>query len=524
MASASEPFDKPSAVPLVRMEDAAFRLGRNTVFENTDWEISPGRHWAVFGPNGAGKTTLVRGLCREITLCAGRIRYFFDSPKNGCPYEGRPYFVKNEIIRLSPETQHAMFGPFGGYHQARWQSFESKGVPTVAEWFVQHLDWPAASLHQHPALLQLGVSGLLEKQVLHLSNGEARRVALAAALMRRPHLLILDDPFCGLDAAGRAVFGEIIEGLLTAATPTIILITHRREEIGQDIEHGLFVKDMDIIRRGPIEHALAAAASEGRNNAPGAASADKASNATPAAFRKRQSAENTNPLIDMRRVTLRYQGRAVLSGIDWRVYPGQHWAVLGANGAGKSSLLSLILADNPQAYANEIYLFGYRRGAGESIWDIKQRIGWVAPELQGDFPKQASCFDVVCSGFYDTIGLYRTASAEQQQAAEAQLAAFDIPHLADRRMGDASTGEKRLVLLARALVKNPRLLVLDEPCQGLDADHRRDLVSRIDALCRNTAVTLIYVTHHRDELPPSITHVLKLEKGRLCSCGSWPPK
>jgi molybdate transport system ATP-binding protein len=194
--------------------------------------------------------------------------------------------------------------------------------------------------------------------------------------------------------------------------------------------------------------------------------------------------------------------------------------VLGPNGAGKSTLLSLINADNPRAYGNQIRLFGRPRGSGESIWDIKRAIGWVAPELQQYYPKQNTCADVVCSGVFDTIGLYRACTPEHRAAALAWMQAFHLNEIAEQSFGSVSAGEQRLVLFARALVKTPRLLVLDEPCQGLDAAHRATLVALIDHLCRQTGISLIYVTHHADELPTAITHVLRLVRGRIQTIGT----
>jgi molybdate transport system ATP-binding protein len=194
---------------------------------------------------------------------------------------------------------------------------------------------------------------------------------------------------------------------------------------------------------------------------------------------------------------------------------GEHWAIRGPNGAGKSTLLSLILADNPQAYANDVTIFGRPRGTGESIWEIKHQIGWVSPEIHMYYSSQIDCRTVVCSGFHDSMGLYQNVTAEQSQTAARWMRILGIDGLADQLFHDVSIGEQRMILLARALVKQPRLLILDEPCQGLDGYHRARIIHVLDALCRQTPVSLLYVTHHRDELPESITHVLLLEKGRM---------
>jgi molybdate transport system ATP-binding protein len=215
-------------------------------------------------------------------------------------------------------------------------------------------------------------------------------------------------------------------------------------------------------------------------------------------------------LVRLRNATVRYGDAVILRGINWTVRAGESWALLGPNGSGKTTLLSLILGDNPQVYTNDIVLFGRPRGSGESVWDIKRHIGWVSPELHLHFNTSATCFEVVASGFHDTVGLFQSPAARQRTAARRGLARFQLLAFAGRPLFSLSAGLQRMVLLARALVKRPRLLLLDEPCQGLDSAHRDSFVRTVDALIRTQAVTVIYVTHRPDEIPPSITRVLRL--------------
>ena len=235
----------------------------------------------------------------------------------------------------------------------------------------------------------------------------------------------------------------------------------------------------------------------------------------------------------MRRVNVSYGAAHILRDVDWTVREGEHWALLGPNGAGKSTLLSLILGDHPQVYANDVRLFGQRRGSGESIWEIKRRIGWVAPELHlyypadgirpadGTSPRHATGLQVVESGFYDSVGLYRTCSPEQQETARQWMEKLGIDERADAPFAKLSEGEQRLVLLARALVKRPLLLILDEPCQGLDASNRERVRQVVEEIGSSTNTSVLYVTHNADELPLIVNHVLRLDKGRVV-CPHFP--
>jgi molybdate transport system ATP-binding protein len=222
-------------------------------------------------------------------------------------------------------------------------------------------------------------------------------------------------------------------------------------------------------------------------------------------------------MVEMRSVTVRYGETTILDRVDFTLRKGEHWALLGRNGAGKSTLLSLLLADNPQAYANQVWLFGRQRGSGESIWDIKARTGWVAPELLAHYPPSWRCIDVVLSGFHASLGLYQDCTAQETKRGRQVLATLGLETSADQPLLELSQGLQRLVLLARALVANPELLVLDEPCQGLDAIHTQRVTSAVNRVASEGRASVIYVTHHEEELPACITHVLRLENGRSCA-------
>ena len=512
--------------PFITLHDMCLRVGEQLCFQPVTWAMKSGQHWAIVGPTGSGKSMLADAICRKIPVIQGDLQYFF-SQDDG---KSRSYLKPGEILRISTEAQKELLRQHAGYHQARWQSFEGQNAPTVSELLtgksIEHRSPFEVTPLQHSeelywerreeAVKLLGIEYLLERKIIHVSHGEARKVLIARALMQSPKLLILDDPFSGLDNASRSRLRDTIEELFNDESLHILLLTSRADEILEGITHLLCVEQRKIIAQGE-KYALL--------------NSDFVRRLMPKEFThirssrvhfplsRQKSLPSTDPIVEMKKLSARYGEIDVLRQIDWIMNPGEHWAILGHNGAGKSTLLSMILADNPQAYANHLRIFGTQRGSGESIWDIKQRIGWVSPELQMFYHRNTPCHAVVCSGFFDSVGLYRRYSNEQSEKAAAWMQALELDSLQNRPLYAVSAGEQRMVLLARALVKNPRLLILDEPCQGLDASHRTHILNLLDQLCQQSAISIIYVTHHFHEIPQAITHALILKQGRVSDCG-----
>jgi molybdate transport system ATP-binding protein len=212
-------------------------------------------------------------------------------------------------------------------------------------------------------------------------------------------------------------------------------------------------------------------------------------------------------------VTVTHAGHTILDRVSWTVRCGERWAVLGPNGSGKTTLLSLLCGDHPQAYCNDIHLFGRRRGSGETIWDVKRNVGLLSPEFHLYFTEPLTAARTAATGFFDTLADLPTTREQNERIAEL-FAAFGIAHLAARAFKTLSTGEQRLVLLTRALVKRPPLLILDEPFQGMDAELTARCRDWLDSeLSPNQ--TLLFVTHEPTELPRSVSKTLRLEKGRV---------
>jgi molybdate transport system ATP-binding protein len=503
---------------LLSLNDISLQINGGAAFEHTTWEIREDEHWAILGPTGAGKSLLAGVVDRRIPVSRGSVCYYFDGPT--AP-SGRTYLLAGEVLTLSAETHRAFLRHYAGYHQARWQSMEGEETPGTSDLLERIPE--VTSTDRAEVIRLLGLEPLLERKVLHLSHGESRKLHLACLLLRRPRLLILDDPFVGLDRQARPQLARIVQDLLRAGRPQILFISSRRDEIPVGVHRLLLVENLSARAQGEAGEILS-------RDAPQEPAALQLTGLTLAAM-ERVTAQFAVALRDdsvcpelvrLRNVSVAYGPVRVLSGVDWCVGRGERWSLSGHNGAGKTTLLSLILADNPQGYANEIYLFGQRRGSGESIWDIKKNIGWVSPELHIHYPRNATCFEAVGSGLFDSVGLFRHLTPEQCARVEDWLEAFELHGLADTPFQALSAGQQRLALVARALVKEPPLLVLDEPCQGLDAAHRHLLIDLLDQICRKTALTMIYVTHYADELPASITHYIRLEHGRVMQAGPLP--
>ena len=503
--------------PLITLEAVSVRLRDRLYLQDTSWRIRAGEHWAVLGPNGSGKTTLARVLFKAVPVVRGRVVYHFPHDADLGHEEGISY-VSPELHRLVIQRERV---------EQSFRDFSGKldEVTSVKSIILDEVHLEKIGLDEGMGRLstitrQLGIEYLLERAIDSLSTGESRKALIARALMKNPRVLILDKPFDGLDRQSKESFRTLVTHLMTEDR-SVILITNRAEEILPSITHVLFMRDGRVCSSGDkgkmvAEPFILEAGNHWVDERP--PSVQCSPPWIQAGTPQEPASQGGGPpevLIEMERVTVRYGSTLVLNNLNWTVSEGENWAILGPNGAGKTTLLKLIVGDNPQSYANEITLFGRRKGTGETVWEIKKHIGVVSSDLQAQYPGKISAHEIVCSGFFDSIGLYRSCSAEQKESAEEWMKIMGAGNLLNRNFDHLSFGQRQLVLLARAMVKNPRLLILDEPCDGLDAENRRKLLDLCEFIGSRTPTRLIYVTHHVEEIPPCVTHVLKLDKGRV---------
>ena len=472
-----------TAKPIVRIESGLPMVREWQLAAPVDFVFGAGEHIAVFGRNGAGKTKLVEIILGRHPVKKGIIEYAFPSPVRKYVSENVKYLAFKDCYGGETEQNY--------YLQQRWNSWD------------------------------------VDDERILLSSGELRKHSLSKVLGTEPCLLILDNPFVGLDAASRLVLGEQLRAIVQGGKTSLMLVLSREDEIPPFMTHVVEVKDEVVLPKKRLADWLAERGTEtcgkGQDCGPGQAistgdahcnAASPSSENGPSSRRTADDPASSTEIVRLNKVTIRYGERTILKDLDWVVRKGEHWSLTGPNGSGKSTLLGLVCADNPQSYACDISLFGRKRGSGESIWDIKKHIGYVSPELHRSFKRDITAERIVANGLRDFHGLFTKANEEEIRTARKCLERFGAGHLAGTSFLNMSSGEQRIVLLARAFVKNADLLILDEPFHGLDDENVRMVRGIIEEYCQNPDNTLLMVTHRMEELPSCIDHNLTLKVNR----------
>lgn len=470
---------------------------------NPDLSFNSGEHIAITGSNAAGKTKLVDSILDRNRSAGTTVKYDFTPSRHKYASEYIQYI-----------TFHDVYGDAGNsyYLQLRWNQMEiDEQTPVVGDLLDRVLERNACDRDFKEKLYDMfGMTPLLDKYIISLSSGELRKYQLVRALLSRPEVLILDNPFIGLDPGARDSLSDLLGSIARGSDIMIILVMSRFDTLPEFITHVIPVNADGVQPKVPVSEFRAA---DGCSPLPEDRRALLLSLPT-----KDLGASKFYPqtpgaeIIRMTDMRIRYGNRTILDGVNWTVHEGECWAVTGENGAGKSTLLSLVCADNPQSYACNIELFGHRRGRGESIWDIKKHIGYVSPESFRAYKKNIPAIDVVASGLFDTVGLYMHPTAEQYASSLLWMRIFDIAGIADRPFLSLSSGEQRLCLLARAFVKDPELLILDEPLHGIDAVRSAHIKEIINIFMTRPHKTLLMVSHYESELPICINHHIVLVK------------
>ncbi|MFD2743809.1 MULTISPECIES: ATP-binding cassette domain-containing protein [Sphingobacterium] len=472
--------------PLVHIQDLCIRYGSKTVLQDLVWTYEHGTHWAIGGESGSGKTTLARALANQIPY-QGTIELNLPSDRSPAVL-----YVPNWYQFTNLE------GDRNFYYQQRYNTHQGRDTKTVAgelAYFAEQENLVLAAAI--PFVQALGFEQQMDSQLIELSSGEHKKLQLVKALWSNPQLLIIDEPYTGLDKASRKSLNDCIDSLAAQGTQVILLTNDTN--LPQCINAFAIVQSGQLREVASPDDFIVAKPRQSR--------------ALPE-FLKAAPEATSEQIIQLNNIHVRYGDKTVLQDISWTVNRGDKWVIQGANGSGKSTLLSLINGDHPQAYGLDIRLFGNQRGSGESIWDIKQKIGLISPEMHWYFDQTATVWHTVTSGFFDSIGLYAEASFQQKKQVDELLHFFDLYTVKSELLSTLPLGKQRLALLARTVIKNPPLLVLDEPCQGLDQTQTQYFNDVVDELCQH-GKTLLYVGHYESQLPQSIDHRLVLEKGKI---------
>ncbi|CAM4072133.1 MULTISPECIES: molybdate ABC transporter ATP-binding protein ModF [Lelliottia] len=471
----------------LQISQGTFRLSDTKTLSLPDLTLRAGESWAFVGSNGSGKSALARALAGELTLLNGERQCSF-TRLTRISFEQLQKLVSDEWQRNNTD----LLSPG-----------EDDTGRTTAE-IIQDERKDTARCQQLAELF--GITGLLDRRFKYLSTGETRKTLLCQALMSEPDLLILDEPFDGLDVHSRAQLASLL-ATLNQQGYTLVLVLNRFDEIPEFVQYAGVLADCSLTETGEkdtlLQQALIAQLAHSEK-------LDGIALPEPDAPPARHLLDSHQPRIELKNGSVSYNDRPILDRLSWTVNPGEHWQITGPNGAGKSTLLSLITGDHPQGYSNDLNLFGRRRGSGETIWDIKKHIGYVSSSLHLDYRVSTTVRNVILSGYFDSIGIYQAVSDKQHKLAQQWL---DILGM-DKRVADApfhslSWGQQRLALIVRALVKHPTLLILDEPLQGLDPLNRQLIRRFVDVLISEGETQLLFVSHHAEDAPSCITHRLE---------------
>jgi molybdate transport system ATP-binding protein len=481
---------------LVSLQHVNVDLNGRRVLHDVTWALERGAHWAVLGPNGAGKSTflrLVRGEVWPAPVAGGRRVYAFD----GEPSES-PIGVKQKIALVSAEQQTRYMRT--EWHMRVWQVVLT-GL-TDSDLIYQH-PTPEQLAYVDAILAELDITDLREADFHKLSQGQLRKALIARALVRKPPVLICDEIGVGLDARTRHELFDVIARAVDGGTQ-LLMTSHRREELLPAIDNRADIVD-GRVTCSPMGTARAPAAPRVAVQSPAATSARNVSTTDPGG----------SFVLDIRNATVALDEGAtvILRDVTWRIDRGEHWRITGDNGAGKTTLLKLIMGDLWPAHGGSIDRFGER--GFRDVWAIKRRIGYVSQELQARYHHDLTARQVVGTGFNASVGWLSTLTPEQNDRVDEALAALGIAHLAGRNLQQMSYGQARKVLVARAIVNDPVLLILDEVFDGLDAQFRADLAARFEHMATHT--TLLLVSHFDGDRLPCITHTLQTEDGRVCA-------
>lgn len=512
---------------LISLVNCDIRNGERTLVPSFSWNLRAGEHWLVTGQAASAKSQFGAALTGALDIVPG------EGGRYSNMIGGKTALVSFETAAALMAEERALDDSDfveGGIDDGRTpRILVAKALAGATNRFDQGAAISETpDIDHHPAVVDCRLASFLDRGLKYLSTGEIRRTVLCLALVSNPDLLVIDEPFEGLDAESRVILSDMIRGLLSSDGMTLVVIMARPTSMPDGINRILEFDGSAVSYSGPRDGfrpgcaGLTAVRQAGQAAFHEALShevdeAEHRSTDRPIGERPNEACQISNRiLVEMRDVFVEWSGRRVLDGLSWSLREGEHWLIQGPNGSGKTTFLELITGDNMQVYRNDVRLFGSRRGSGETIWEIKEKMGIVSYRLHLEY-RMVGDLDVegvVISGLHDSIGLYQARTELERQTAERWLALAGLSGRGAERFSDLSYGEQRALLIVRAAIKRPPILIMDEPCQGLDTEQRDRVLDLLQTIAEKGVSTILHVTHDPEEILPCERRKLELLPGQ----------
>lgn len=510
-----------TSIPLVQLSHCSVIFDGTAALDDVSFSVGRGERWALIGPNGSGKTLLLKMIRGDVwPTPTGREQRIY--ALSGEPAR-TPAGSKELIAYIGPERQdkYVRYGWDLSVEQVVTTGLFDEDIPLTKPSGAQRA-------RVERVMKRFALWGLRHRRILKLSYGQRRLVLIARAFASEAPLLLLDEVFNGLDERTREKLRTALEA--PRAGHSWVLTTHRPKELPRNVTHVAFMDRGRIVHSGKADAptpTLTRKTPEGarvrtaKNQVPSPAKRGKVREGAqvPApAKRGRFGVRASSPLIRLKDVTLYRDYRPVIRDLNWTLDRGEHWAILGPNGSGKSTLLSLLYGDLHPALGGSIERAGAPFGTPIEEW--KQRVGWVSPELQADHYGAKSIEEIVISGCYSSVGLNEVPTRGDRPAARRWMKFFDLDALAARGPRQVSYGQMRLTLFARAMINEPELLLLDEPCTGLDAEIREQVLAVLQRLAES-GTQIVMAVHDPEDIIPAVKQVLEIRRGGKTRQRRW---
>jgi molybdate transport system ATP-binding protein len=485
------------SVRLITLKNINLSLNAKPVLHNISFDLLEHQCWAILGANGAGKSSFLKLVRGDLwhNPNEGTRTYFLTDPSRESPIG-----AKEQIAFVSPELQD------------RYSKLEFwvTGIDVVRSGFLQtdfvHVSpTPEQEARVQELLKNFQLEQLRDKPVLEMSKGQLRRILLARALVSNPRVLMLDECFSGVDPESKKHLMQVVNDAARAGL-TVLYTTHRTEERLEftthelKLERGRIVQEFQIIKPIKLCRTKARALTEPVPLIEVQNANVYLGNPVGSETSEDGSGEPTKKLI--------------LENINLTISSGEHWAIVGHNGAGKSTLSRLLLGELEPALGGTVKRFGKDR---MPIWDRQARIGLISSDTQVRHRLKATGETIVASGFFGSVGWTYPLEKDQKSRVVELLEKLEIAHLAEKSALETSHGELKKLLIARSLVTNPDIVILDEAFDYLDSHSRNLLFDLIESEADHTQ--FVTVAHRLEDIPSLTTHALKLEAGRIVFAG-----